>query len=269
LEFLYIIGLFLSLIIGIVLGLVGGGGAVLTIPLVVYLFGESTDTATTYSLVIVACSSLVGVLQRIGTKQVSYKEALLFVFPSMTLAFLIRRYRKMVIPQEFELFGNEFTRDFFIDVLLVIVMLIVAYRMLISYRQLKRDVHNISTTNIMLLGLLTGALSGFLGAGGGFIIVPILLGVGIETKRAIGTSLFIIAVQSFIALLGDFSASTIQDIKELNWILVFFLTILSIVGVFIGTLLQRKISGKILRKIFAAMLVVLAVLIFIDRILLF
>lgn len=266
---MYVIGLLLSLVIGVILGLVGGGGAILTIPLVVYLFGESTDTATTFSLMIVACSSLVGVLQRIGTKQVSFKEALLFVFPSMTLAFLIRRYRKMVIPSEFELFGKEFTRDFFIDILLVVVMLIVAYRMLISYRQLERQARNISVGKIMLLGLLTGALSGFLGAGGGFIIVPILLGIGMETKRAIGTSLFIITVQSFIALLGDLTVTSIEELKALDWGLVFLLTILSIVGVFVGTLLQRKISGKILRKLFASILVLLAMLIFIDRILLY
>jgi uncharacterized membrane protein YfcA len=90
----YYLGLFLSLFIGVVLGLIGGGGAILTIPLVVYFFGQSTDTATTYSLIIVTVSSLVGIVQRFGTKQISYKEALIFVFPSMTLAFLIRRSRQ-------------------------------------------------------------------------------------------------------------------------------------------------------------------------------
>lgn len=266
---MYFVGLFLSLIIGVILGLIGGGGAILTIPLVVYLFGQSTDTATTYSLVIVTCSSLVGVLQRFGTKQISYKEALLFVFPSMTLAFLIRRYRKMVIPQEFELFGMHFTRDFVIDMLLVVVMLVVAYRMLISFRELERKSRTISTGKIMFLGFLTGGLSGFLGAGGGFIIVPILLGLGLETKKAIGTSLFIITIQSSIALLGDLSVTSMEELLALDWKLVFTLTFLSIAGVFIGTLLQRRISSKLLRKLFAFLLVLLSVLIFIDRILLF
>lgn len=265
---MYFLGLFLSAVIGVVLGLVGGGGAILTIPLVVYLFGESTDTATTYSLMIVACSSLVGVLQRFGTKQISYKEALFFVFPSMTLAFLIRRYRKIVIPSEFELFGVHFTRDFFIDVLLVVVMVIVAYRMFNPFKK-DRNQGQISAWKIMFLGLLTGGLSGFLGAGGGFVIVPILMGLGLGIKKAVGTSLFIITIQSFIALLGDLSATTIEELKEIDWLLVFYLTFFSITGVFLGTLLQSKISAKNLRIIFASLLVLLAVLIFIDRILLY
>lgn len=265
---MYFLGLFLSLVIGGVLGLVGGGGAILTIPLVVYLFGQSTDTATTYSLVIVACSSLVGVVQRIGKKQVSFKEALFFVFPSMTLAFLIRRYRKMFIPQEFELFGFHLTRDFVIDILLVIVMLIVAYHMFNPFKKTEKH-YRISVGKIMFLGLLTGGISGFLGAGGGFIIVPILMGLGLEIKRAIGTSLFIIVIQSFIALLGDLSATTVEELMAINWNLVFLLTSFSIAGVFIGTLLQYKVSGRSLRIMFASLLVALAILIFIDRILLF
>lgn len=265
---MYFLGLFLSLLIGIVLGLVGGGGAVLTIPLVVYLFGESTDTATTYSLVIVACSSFIGVVQRFGKKQVSFKEALFFVFPSMTLAFLIRRYRKTVIPDEIELFGLNFTRDFFIDILLVIVMLVVAYRMFSSFRRPEKD-KQLSIGKIMLLGFLTGGLSGFLGAGGGFIIVPILLMLGLEIKKAIGTSLFIIAIQSSIALLGDLSATTTYELMKIDWSLIFLLTFFSMLGVFAGTLLQRRFSGKNLRIMFAYLLIILAILIFIDRILFF
>jgi uncharacterized membrane protein YfcA len=264
----YYLGLFLSLFIGVVLGLIGGGGAILTIPLVVYFFGQSTDTATTYSLIIVTVSSLVGIVQRFGTKQISYKEALIFVFPSMTLAFLIRRYRKMVIPEDFEWFGFQLTRDFFIDILLVVVMLIVAYRM---FRPLRQNlVHKpYSVPKIMALGLITGGLSGFLGAGGGFIIVPILVGMGLEIKRAIGTSLFIIAIQSSIALLGDLSAIPMEELKVYNWNLVFLLTFFSIGGVFVGTYLQRKISGNNLRIMFASLLVAMAILIFVDRILLF
>ncbi len=265
---MFIFGLFLSLLIGVILGLVGGGGAILTIPLVVYVFNQSTDTATTFSLVIVTFSSLVGVLQRFGTKQISFKEALFFVFPSMTLAFLIRRYRKMIIPEEFELFGIHLTRDFLIDLLLVVVMLLVAYRMVKP--RIREHLQNSSTIpKIMSLGLITGALSGFLGAGGGFIIVPILMGLGLEIKRAIATSLFIITIQSSIALLGDLSITPFSELLELNWKLVFFLTFFSIAGVSIGTMLQRNISGRNLRIFFTSTLVLLAILIFIDRILLF
>jgi len=265
---MYVIGLLISLAIGVVLGLIGGGGAILTIPLVVYVFGESTDTATTFSLIIVTFSSLVGIIQRFGTKQIAFKEALIFVFPSMTLAFIIRRYRKMVIPDSFELFGLNLTRDYFIDLLLVLVMAIVAFKMFQPVRQ-NLVQKPFSAVKVMSLGLITGALSGFLGAGGGFIIVPILLGLGLEIKRAVGTSLFIITIQSAIALLGDLSSIPMAELYQFNWKLVSLLALTSIGGVLVGSILQKRISGKILRLLFASVLVAMTILIFIDRILLF
>jgi len=260
------LGLIFSLLIGVILGLVGGGGAILTIPLVVYFFGESTDSATTYSLIIVTVSAIIGILQRFNTKQISYKEALIFVFPSMTLAFFIRYFRKTLIPDFFELGGMELTRDFVIDCFLVVVIIIVAYRMFRPIRETYVQ-KPYSVVKIMSLGLITGALSGFLGAGGGFIIVPILVGMGLEIKRAVGTSLFIIAIQSSIALLGDLFSIPEAELLAFNWGLVGILTVCSIVGVFIGGLLQKRVSGKNLRVIFASMLVAMSILIFIDRIL--
>lgn len=265
---MFILGLFLAIVIGVILGLVGGGGAILTIPLVVYCFGETMDHATVYSLVVVTLASVFGVIQRIGKNLFAYKEALIFVFPSMFLAFIVSAYRKQILPEHFELFGTRFSRDLEISLLLVVVMSFVALRMLKPFKGNKHHGEKISWVRIVLLGILTGCLSGFLGAGGGFVIVPILMSLGLEIKKAVATSMLIIAIQSAIALLGNFLAFSTEEILSIDWKLVFLLALLSIVGVFIGTHLQRRITGKILRRMFAIILLVVAIGIFIDRILL-
>lgn len=237
--------------------------------MIVYFFGFPTDSATSFSLVIVTISSLVGMIQRFGTRLISYREALVFVFPSMLLAFLIRKYRKIIIPDEFDLLGIHFTRNYLIDIILILVMLFVSYKMVQSVRKSISDSNQFSVLKTVLLGFVTGALSGFLGAGGGFIIVPILMSMGLEIKRAVATSLFIITIQSAIALIGDFSNPESLSLLMGNWKLLLFLTIFSITGVFIGSKLQHRISAKNLRKLFAYILITIAILLFVDRILLF
>lgn len=264
-----VLGYIVSLLIGIVLGLVGGGGAILSIPLLTYFFSQSTDQATTISLIIVTFSSVFGVFQRIGGKFISYREALYFVFPSMALAFVLRKYRKYIIPDQFSVFDIKITRDFVLDCLLVVVMIIVSIRMFRSLNNKEPKKHLFTLKKVLLMGAITGSLSGFLGAGGGFIIVPILLGMGMEPKKAIGTSLFIVTIQSFVALLGDFLGASTHFIEQFDWQLIATVSILSIFGTLIGSKLQSRFSGDKLRFGFASLLLILAIFIFIDRILLF
>lgn len=120
---MYLVGLLLSLIIGIVLGLVGGGGSILTVPLVHYVFGESLFLATTYSLFVVAIAAAIGVITRIPKKQIDFRGGIVFVIPSMITAFLIRRYVMHLFPISFSISGFELSRDFAISMLLIVVML--------------------------------------------------------------------------------------------------------------------------------------------------
>lgn len=264
-----IAGLFVAFIIGIILGLVGGGGAILSIPLLVYFFGETTDDATTYSLVIVTLASLVGVLQRLKKDIISYKDGWLIAIPSMIVAFLVRHYRKNLIPAKLQLFGSDLTRDYFIDVLFVLVLLVVVYYMFRRANTVSDKIHKAPPYyQVIQSGIIVGALSGFLGAGGGFIIVPILLSMGLDIKKAVGTSMFVIIIQSTVALIGDFTSSAFH-FSDINWNLALIISFLSIIGVVLGSLLQERISAKLLKKIFAFILLILAILIFIDRILLF
>lgn len=263
-----ILGYIISLIIGVILGLIGGGGAILTIPLVIYFFGASADLATSYSLVVVTFASLFGVVQRINKNLFALKEALVFVFPSMFLAFVLRKYREIILPHDFELWGMQFTREGVTNILLIVVMLYVGIHML----RTKKATENLilpkfSYSKTILLGVLTGCLSGFLGAGGGFIIVPILMTLGLDIRKAVATSLLIIVIQSGIALLGDYLSYDVLVNEPYNWTLLAMLVTFTVGGVFIGTLLQHKLSGKLLRIIFAWVLLIVAFGISIDRIL--
>lgn len=254
---MYIIGIVLAFIIGIVLGLVGGGGSILTVPLVHYFFGTSMLLATTYSLFVVAVAASIGVIQRLPHNQVDFNKGFIFVVPSMLTAFSIRLWIMPLFPISFSLYNFELSRDITITVLLVIVMLYTAYRTLLGKKRINKDETSIS--EIVVFGILTGVLSGFIGAGGGFIIVPILLRMGLDMKKAVGTSMLIIAIQSIVALIGDFFNKEIMGGEGIDWGLLLSITGITVAGVLLGTLFQKKVSGSILRKIFSYVLLAVAI----------
>lgn len=253
---MYILGLILSLIIGLVLGLVGGGGSILTVPLVHYVFGETMLLATTYSLFVVAVSASVGSVQRIRMGQVDFNKAFIFVVPSMLTAFSIRLWIMPRIPSSFSLLGMDLTRAAIITVILILVMVYTAQKTLWSKRESSSEPTSAKT--IIGFGILTGILSGFIGAGGGFIIVPILLRMGLEMKKAVATSMFIIAIQSGVALIGDFFNTEITESGGINWDMLSMITGVTIIGVFIGNIFQNKVSAKWLKKVFSILLLLVA-----------
>ena len=112
---------------------------------------------------------------------------------------------------------------------------------------------------VLLFGVLTGLLSGFIGAGGGFIIVPILLRMGLDMKKAVGTSMFIVAIQSAVALIGDFMSKNLQNENTIDWPLLGWITGVTVVGVLIGGYLQKYFSGERLRQMFGYLLILVAV----------
>jgi len=260
---MYVLGLFLALLIGLVLGLVGGGGSILTVPLVQYCFDVPTYEATTYSLLIVTFAALFGVLQRLNQQLFAMREAIIFVIPSMIIAFLIRL---LEIPEVIAVWGRMFSRDELITIILIVVMVYIAFNML-------RPKPNIETLKaikpavgkIILMGLITGVLSGFLGAGGGFIIVPILVGMGLEMKKSIATSMLIVSIQSAVALSGDYISKISEGGLNIDYSLVFWLSLLTIFGVFVGTRFQRKVTGLFLRRFFAGVLILVAIGIVLDH----
>ena len=259
---MHIIGFIVTIFIGVILGLVGGGGSILTLPVVHYFFGVSMSQATIYSLFIVGMSASIGVFKRIKTKDFELKEAIIFVIPSTLVAFIMRLWIMPLIPVHFKLFGIETSKDSMMSLLLIIVMTITALRMIFKNDSPKEYQGSISTT--LLYGSFTGILAGIIGAGGGFIIVPALTKMGLSMRKAIGTSMIIITIQSFGALVGDILNKQISN-EPFNYTLLIYLTILTAIGVFVGTYLQHFFTGKILRKVFSYLLIAVSLFILIDR----
>lgn len=250
------IGLFLSLLIGIVLGLVGGGGSILTVPLVNYFFDTNLLLATTYSLFVVAVAAAGGVIQRIPKGQIDFKKGILFVIPSMLTAFSIRMWIMPLFPITFSVHNLELSRDFVITFLLVIVMIYTGVSTLRNNTTIDRSQASVFTVGFY--GILTGTLSGFIGAGGGFIIVPILLRLGLDMKQSVGTSMFIIVIQSLVALIGDFFNPEIYTNPQFDWVLLLIITFITVIGVLIGTAIQKKFNAKSLRRIFSLLILAVA-----------
>ena len=257
------IGYFFALIIGLVMGIIGGGGSILGVPVFVYIFKIGAVTATALSLFVVGTTSLIGSFGYMKQKLVNFKTALLFGIPSILGVVFSRR---LVVPNLPEIIFNKLgfvlTKDMFLLILFAILMLISSYKMInkINEEPLKKS----NETNYTLLisqGLLVGILTGLIGAGGGFLIVPALVMLlGMEIKQAIGTSLLIIAMNS---LLGFFSAI---DKVDINWQFLLIFTSLSVVGVFLGILISKKVNGKKLKPIFGWFILAMGIYIILKEI---
>lgn len=245
-----ICGLIASLLIGLSLGLIGGGGSILTVPILVYLFHIEPVLATAYSLFIVGATSIIGTIPKYKAGQVKINTALLFGIPSILGVFLTRTF---ILPQiPYILFsGSNFsiTKNIFLMVLFASLMIAASYSMIKSSKTIKASPSSATQVNyplIITLGAMEGFLTGLVGAGGGFLIIPALvLFTQLPMKEAIGTSLLIIAAKSLIGFWGDLSHS------EMDWSLLGLLSGIAILGILIGNRLSRKIDGQKLKKGFA------------------
>jgi uncharacterized protein len=243
------LGYFSSILIGVSLGLIGGGGSILTLPVLVYLFSVDAVAATAYSLFIVGFTSAVGSVNYFRNGLVNVKTAIVFGVPSIVSVFLTRAYIMPAIPKIIFTSGNFILTKSLLMMLLFAVLLIAA-----SYSMIKKDktaCETVSTPQvfnfplIILEGAIVGLLTGLVGAGGGFLIIPALVILSkLPMKEAIGTSLVIIAAKSLIGFLGE-SGET-----RIDWSLLGIVTSLAIVGVFIGMALSKKIDGAKLKPAF-------------------
>ncbi|MFD1016131.1 sulfite exporter TauE/SafE family protein [Winogradskyella rapida] len=247
-ELIEILGYTGALIVGLVLGLIGGGGSILTVPILVYFLNFSPIAATGYSLFVVGSTSLVGTLRNLRKRNIDFKTALIFAVPSIITVFMVR---SLVIPNLpevlFSIGGFSLTNSLFIMLLFAFIMLLAGWSMIKS-KQVNDDFVIKTFDNTHYFAISTqaigiGALVGLVGAGGGFLIVPALvLLVKLPIKKAISTSLFIISIQSLVGFLGDLKTLSI------DWKFLITFTTISIVGIFIGLALSKKISAKKLKR---------------------
>lgn len=259
-----IFGYVASVFIGISLGLIGGGGSILTVPVLVYLFGIDAFLATEYSLFIVGISSLVGSASYFKKGLVDLKTAFIFGVPSIISIFLTRKYLLPLIPDEVFTFGNFIvSKDIFLLLLFAGLMITASYKMIQKRVELKIETvpaENNNTPLAVAEGCVVGIVTGLVGAGGGFMIIPALVNL-LKTpmKTAIGTSLVIISLNS---LIGFFSS---MNHVKIEWNLLAIITAIAIVGIIIGSQLSKKIDGKKLRPAFGWFILVMGIYIIIKE----
>jgi uncharacterized membrane protein YfcA len=247
-EDLFIVGYFLALLVGIILGLMGSGGSILSVPIFVYIMNVSPVLATAYSLFVVGITALIGGIQKAKQQLVDYKNAISFGIPTLISVFVTRKF---IVPNISETIIISDTisvqKATLIMVFFAIVMIVSSIRMI---RPMKVDDRIILPTpnyfQIVFQGIIIGLISGFVGAGGGFLIIPALVFMArIPMKIAVGTSLLIVSAQSLIGFLGDIQAN-----QTMNWEMLGIFTIFSVIGIFIGNNLAKKMNSDKLKIAF-------------------
>ncbi|MFE5581470.1 sulfite exporter TauE/SafE family protein [Kitasatospora sp. NPDC056531] len=219
-----------SLLIGILLGILGGGGSMLTVPILVYLAGQDTEQAITTSLFVVGVTSIAGLISHARAGRVRWRTGTLFGLAGMAGAYAGGR-------------AAAYIPDTVLLVAFALMMLATAAAMLRRpAKAAKRPQGELPLPRLLLQGLVVGAVTGILGAGGGFLIVPALaLLAGLPMGIAIGTSLLVIAMNSFAGLAGHISGA------HLDWNLALAVTAAAVLGSLIGGRYAGRIPQHTLR----------------------
>ncbi len=262
-----IAGYIASLFIGISLGLIGGGGSILTVPVLVYLFHVDAVAATAYSLFIVGVSSIAGSVSYLNKRQVDRKTVFIFGIPSVAAVFLARTFILPLIPAEiFRWEKFVLTKDIALLLLFALLMTLASLSMIRKEKEAtgKKSADTpFNYVTILLRGLVTGILTGLIGAGGGFLIIPVLVNsLKLPMKTAIGTSLVIIAVNSLTGFFSSLSQTIFQ------WPLVLTITGLAITGILAGSYIAAGTDGKKLKPAFGWFVLITGIYIIIREVLL-
>ena len=259
-----ILGYIGALFIGAILGLIGGGGSILTLPVLVYLLYMNPIIATAYSLFIVGVSSLFGAIKNIQKGLVDFRTAIVFSIPAFIAVYSTRKFIVPRIPEKLFSVGDyEVTRDVVIMVFFAMIMLLASISMIFIKREDVNEEETIVKYNypmITIEGLVVGIITGLIGAGGGFLIIPALVLLAkLPMKKAVATSLLIIAIKSLIGFIGD-----IENL-EIDWNFLLTFTSISVVGMFIGIYLNKFIDGKKLKKAFGWFVFIMGIYIIIKE----
>lgn len=257
-----IFGYIASVLIGISLGLIGGGGSILTVPVLVYLFSVDPVLATAYSLFIVGSTSLVGSISYFKKGLINIRTAIIFGIPSVISVFLVRTYVLPAIPETI-FYKGEFTLTKSILLMILFAILMVVASMSMVRKDYKADSqhHSHKYSVILLQGILVGGITGIVGAGGGFLIIPVLVNIlRLPMKTAVGTSLVIIALNSLLGFLFSLSSITVQ------WSLMLSITFIAVAGILIGSYLSNGIDGKKLKPAFGWFVLIMGIYIIVKEI---
>ena len=260
-----IIGNLLAVLVGITLGLIGSGGSILSVPILVYVIHVEPALATAYSLFAVGTTALFGGFQKAKQKLVDFKKVFLFGIPTIFSVFITR---KIIVPSIPDVIFSTPTftlhKPVLIMIVFSIVMIMASVRMIKPLKEkITNDDESLNYKGIFFQGIIIGLVAGFVGAGGGFLIIPALLFFAkTPMKMAVGTSLFIIAAQSLIGFTGDISNGNLLD-----WNLLLTFTFCSVIGIFIGNYLSKKFSGEKLKTGFGWFVLAMGIYIILKELL--
>ncbi|WP_411768355.1 sulfite exporter TauE/SafE family protein [Winogradskyella sp. A3E31] len=248
-----ILGYISALFVGLILGLIGGGGSILTVPILVYLLAYNPIIATAYSLFVVGSSALVGTIQKHRKGLVDIKTGLAFSFPSFAAVYMSRRYLVPNLPDTLFSIGEyNLTKEMGIMIFFAIVMFLAAFSMIKKKNSTSPNTSKIAYYKTFIQGIVIGTITGIIGAGGGFLYVPALvLWTNLPMKKAVGTSLIIITINSLIGFMGD-----LQTI-DIEWPFLLSFSGLTIVGILIGGKLSKYISNQNLKKGFGIFTIIM------------
>lgn len=237
-----------AVFVGITLGLIGGGGSILTVPVLVYIFSIDPLLSTSYSLFVVGLTALIGAYGYFKQNEVEIGTAVIFAIPSFVSVYFTRRFLIPAIPEEIAVLGEiTITKNFLILIVFSLLMVGSAFSMIKKSKpQLPKKESENKFLLISIEGIVVGILTGFVGAGGGFLIIPALVVFAkIPMKKAVGTSLIIIAAKSFIGFIGDVGTELIFD-----WQFLLLFSLFAVSGIVLGLILSKHISGNKLKPAF-------------------
>jgi uncharacterized membrane protein YfcA len=260
-----ILGFFSAVLIGIFLGLIGGGGSILTVPVLVYLFRVDPVMATAYSLFIVGATSIIGSISYFRKGLVNERTAIVFGLPSIAGVYLTRAFIVPAIPPELIQIDNlVLTKSMLLMLIFALLMILASYSMIRKGKPNEDQIRQKQVFNyplILLEGTIVGMLTGLVGAGGGFLIIPALVVLSkLPMKEAVGTSLVIIASKSLLGFLGE------SNKEAMDWMLLLGITALATLGIFIGAALSQKIDGSKLKPAFGWFVLVMGLYIILKEI---
>jgi uncharacterized membrane protein YfcA len=255
-----ILGYVGALFIGLVLGLTGGGGSILTVPILVYLISINPVTATAYSLFIVGTTSTFGAIQNYRKNLVDIKNGFIFAIPSFIAVYLTRKFVVHEIPKVIIESPILITKETFLMLFFAVIMVFGALSVL---KKKSQNTNSEEKRNLILIGIQTftiGIIIGLVGAGGGFLIIPsLILFAKLPMKKAVGTSLFIIAMNTLVGFIGD------VQYLEIDWVFLLTFSAISVVGIFLGMYLTKYTNENQLKKIFAYFVLVMAAIILLKE----
>ncbi|MEK2687701.1 sulfite exporter TauE/SafE family protein [Bdellovibrio sp. GT3] len=251
-----------AVVIGLSLGLLGGGGSILAVPLLVYLFKVPAGTATFYSLFIVGLTSAVGFVKAAQAKQVNLSALAVFAIPSMAGVLVVRRLILPTVPTVVDFSVGSISKDALILIAFAVVMLMASVAMIkprAKETSQQKDPLWISAGK----ALSVGAVTGFVGAGGGFLIVPALVVMNsLPMKIAVGTSLGIIALNSFFGFFSDAIGG-----MSVDWSFVLKISALAVVGIVSGQQLGKRTSDTKLKPMFGVFVLIVGAAILLAQLL--